>query len=150
MASIYTTILDLFRAVSKNDGNTDALNVTGTVTTMPGTGAATSAKQDTGNTSLASIDGKILAQPSTTTVNQVTSSATVVTLLLANSSRKGAYIYNDSTSALTIKLGSTASTTSKTLIMAAASYYELPQPAYTGIITGVWASANGNAYTTES
>lgn len=112
-------------------------------------GSATSANQLTEIASLQSIDSKIVSQPATAAITQVASSATVVTILALNAVRKSAYIYNDSTSALTIKLGSAASATSKTLVMAAASYYELPQPAYTGVITGFWTSANGNAYVTE-
>lgn len=57
----YTTELDLLKAVANSDGNTDKLNVnvTGSVTAV---GGATEAKQDTGNTSLASIDTKLSTQ----------------------------------------------------------------------------------------
>ncbi len=55
----YTTELDVLKAVASADGNTDALNVTATVgsSALPA-GAATSSKQDTGNTSIASVDTK--------------------------------------------------------------------------------------------
>jgi hypothetical protein len=162
------------------------------------TGAATSAKQDTGNTSLASIDGKLgslgqktmagsapvtiasdqsalpvsqsgtwTVQPgntanttawlvteqksATATLANVASSASSVTLQASNSSRKGLNIFNDSTAILYVKFGATASTSSYTVQIAAGGYYELPaSPAlYTGIVDGIWASANGNARVTE-
>jgi hypothetical protein len=58
-------------------------------------------------------------------------------------------IFNDSTQVLYIKFGATASATSYTVQVAAGGYYELPMPVYTGIIDGIWASANGNARVTE-
>lgn len=58
--SNYTTELDLLKAVATSDGNTDTLNVVVTSAVAP-SGSATSAKQDTGNTSLASIDTKMSA-----------------------------------------------------------------------------------------
>lgn len=86
----------------------------------------------------------------TATLSNVASSATSVTILAANTSRKGAAIYNDSTQILYVKLGTTASTTSHTVQMAAGTYYELPAPnIYTGRIDGIWASANGSARVTE-
>ncbi len=57
----YTTELDLLKAVTSGDGNSDTLKVDNSGSSIP-TGAATSAKQDTGNTSLASIDTKLSSQ----------------------------------------------------------------------------------------
>lgn len=85
----------------------------------------------------------------TATTTQPASSATVVTILASNASRKQAMIYNDSTQILYLKFGATATTTDHTVQMAAASYYELPAPVFTGILTGLWASANGSARVTE-
>lgn len=78
----------------------------------------------------------------------VPSSATVVTLRAANTARKGLTIFNDSSAALTIKLGAAASQSDFTTKIAAGGYYEVPFR-YTGIVTGLWASANGNALVTE-
>lgn len=88
---------------------------------------------------------------STSTLANVASSASNVTLIASNASRKGAYIFNDSTAILYIKFGATASVTSYTVQVAAGGYYELPASPclYTGIVDGIWASANGNARTTE-
>jgi hypothetical protein len=144
-------------------------NVSGTVS-LP-TGASTSAKQDSGNTSLSSIDTKLTSQATaakqdtgntslsnieganakadTSSVTSVASSATTVSLLASNTARKMATFYNDSTAILYLKLGATASTSSYTLQIAAGGYYELPFPCYTGAIDGIWASANGNARITE-
>jgi hypothetical protein len=127
-------------------------------------GGATAANQvleiaslDAIEASAASIDAKLTAplttseEKSTTgTASNVAASVTVVTLLAANSARDNATIYNDSTSNLYVKLGSAASSTSFTVLMLPGAYYELPiQRMYTGIITGVWASATGNARVTE-
>ena len=86
----------------------------------------------------------------TATLSNVASSATSVTVLAANTSRKGACIFNDSTAVLYLKFGATASTSSYTVQIAASGYFELPLPnVYTGIMDGIWASANGNARVTE-
>ena len=47
-----------------------------------------------------------------------------------------------------MKLGSSVSTSSFTLKMAASGYYEVPFN-YTGGIYGIWSSATGKAYMTE-
>lgn len=91
------------------------------------------------------------AATATATLSNVASSATSVTILASNASRKGAMIYNDSTAVLYIKFGATASATSYVVQIPSLGYYELPaaQYLYTGIIDGIWASANGNARVTE-
>ncbi len=90
----------------------------------------------------------VVNKSGTSAVTQVTSANTTGTLLASNSARVGATIQNDSTQVLYLKLGATASTTSYTCKMASGSYYEVPF-GYTGIIDGIWASANGFAYVTE-
>lgn len=79
----------------------------------------------------------------------VAASATVVTLIASNANRLGATIYNDSASILYLKLGATASLTDFTVVLQALTssvggYYEVPF-GFTGIITGIWSSASGNA-----
>lgn len=97
----------------------------------------------------ASAPSIVSQAPSTTaTRTSVASSVTVVTLLAANTSRKGATIFNDSTAVLYVGLGAAASVTSYTIHMAPDNYYEVPGN-YTGIITGLWLAANGNARVTE-
>jgi hypothetical protein len=88
------------------------------------------------------------ATAATATLSNVASSASSVTLLSANTSRKGATIHNDSTQIVYVKFGTTASATSYTVKMVADAYYEVPF-GYTGRIDGIWASANGNARITE-
>ena len=85
---------------------------------------------------------------SASAVASVTSAAANTTLLAANSARRGAMIFNESTSVLYLKLGSASSVTSYTAIIPANGYYEVPF-GYTGVITGIWASANGAARVTE-
>ena len=85
----------------------------------------------------------------TNTTATVAGSATVVTLIASNANRLGGTVYNDSSAILYVKLGATASTTDFTVTLSPLTssiggYFEVPF-AYTGIITGVWASATGNA-----
>lgn len=82
------------------------------------------------------------------TVSSVAGSVTSVTLLASNKRRKGATVTNDSSSYLYLKFGSTASTTSYTVLMAPYAYYEVPFE-YNGEISGIWVSATGSARLTE-
>lgn len=83
-------------------------------------------------------------------VTSVASAATSTVLLASNGKRRGATIYNESTSILYVALAATASITAYTIqVPANGGYYELPQPCYSGAISGIWASANGNARITE-
>jgi hypothetical protein len=83
----------------------------------------------------------------TSTITGVAASVTSTILLASNTSRLGATIHNDSTSAtLYIKLGTTASNASGgyTTALTPGSYYEVPFN-YTGRIDGIWSSATGFA-----
>lgn len=115
-------------------------------------GAATSLSGTNGDytpiaTDAAGVQYVVQKSPTATLAN-VASSATSVTILAANTARKGAMIYNDSTQVLYLKFGATASATSFTVPLATNTYYEVPG-GYTGIIDGIWVSANGNARVTE-
>lgn len=86
---------------------------------------------------------------SSTATTTVAASATNVTLLATNSGRRGATIWNDSTTAtLYVKLGTTASNTSYAAQLFPTGYYEVPY-SYTGEIDGIWTAAVGNARITE-
>jgi hypothetical protein len=100
----------------------------------------------------ASITGTVTTSSgaaSTATVTSVNDTASSTTLLALNTSRFGATIFNDSTSDLYVKLGTTASTSSFTIKLSQDDYYEVPN-GYTGRIDGVWSSdASGAARITE-
>lgn len=86
------------------------------------------------------------ATPAVTSVND---QATSTTLLAANTSRKGAIIFNNSASILYVKLGATASATSFTVKLVQDGFYEVPF-GYTGVIDGIWsADSSGAALITE-
>lgn len=91
----------------------------------------------------------------TATLANVAGSASSVTLIALNTARLGASVVNDSTAILYIKYGSAASATSYNYVLGGSVggvgvTWEMPTtPRYTGIITGVWASATGNARTNE-
>lgn len=101
------------------------------------------------------LNGRVMVaqKASTATLSNVSTSGTTATLLAANSARIGATITNDAATALYIKFGTTASTTSYTVVLAGAasapfSYYEIPA-GYTGRIDGILASSTGTARVTE-
>lgn len=87
--------------------------------------------------------------PANATPASVASSATSVTLFASNINARARSVYNDSTQVLTITYGATASTTLVKVKLAASDYWEAPQPLYTGLVSGIWASANGSARTSE-
>lgn len=86
----------------------------------------------------------------TGTVTAVADNAASVTLLAANTARKGATIVNTSTALLYVKCGATATTASFTVILNTNQYWECPF-GYTGVIDGIWASDpnTGSAVVTE-
>lgn len=122
---------------------------------------ATEAKQDSlisaNHTDLAAIltkftDGLQVVKTypaASATLANVASSASSVTLQASNANRRGWMVFNDSTAILYVKFGATASATSYVVQIPAGGYYEMPLPTYTGVVDGIWASANGNARVTE-
>jgi hypothetical protein len=99
-----------------------------------------------------------LFNPASVTVTALTSSisasstiaaaTTNNTILAANSNRKGATIWNNSTANLYIDFDSSASASDYAVKISAGGYYEMPF-SYTGIISGIWDAANGNALVRE-
>lgn len=85
------------------------------------------------------------------TFTTVASSASSVTLIDANPRRKRMFIVNTSTAILYVRLATTlttaTATTSHSFQMAANTSIELV--GFTGAVTGIWASANGQANITE-
>lgn len=119
----------------------------GTITTVTAVTAITNALPAGTN-----LLGNTAEQKSaTSTLSNVASSATTVSLLASAATRKGAMVFNDSTQVLYLKFGTTASATSYTVQIPPGAYYEFPAfPAlYTGAVDGIWTLANGNARITE-
>lgn len=81
----------------------------------------------------------------TDTTASVASSATSVNLFAAAGGGSARTVFNDSTTALKLKFGFTASATSYTVQILPGGYYEFPQPLYLGNVDGIWASADGGA-----
>jgi len=83
----------------------------------------------------------------TTSVNDA---AVSTTLLASNANRRGVIIHNNSTSILYVKYGATASATSYTYKVPADTTLEMADPAYQGVIDGIWsADSTGFATITE-
>lgn len=91
-----------------------------------------------------------IANAATPTSANVAASITNVTLLASSATRLGAAFYNDSSSAMYLKLGATSSTTSFTVKLVAGAYYEIPGPhIYSGIVDGIWDTATGTCRVTS-
>lgn len=92
----------------------------------------------------------------TATVSSV-ASATSSTLLFAAvdpTSADQRIVVNDSTAVLYVKFGTAASSSSYTKQLAAGADWVFPVgpggAIYTGVVHGIWASANGNARLTQA
>ena len=89
---------------------------------------------------------------STATLTQVADNAASVSLLAANTARKGCVIVNTSTAILYVALAATATTSAFTYRLTPFSTLELfGDRNYTGAISGIWASDPnaGSAVITE-
>ena len=128
--------------------------------------------QPVSNSSLSNIDGKLPASlgtkaasaslsvapafAATSTLTNVASSTTSVTLLTANNSRKTVIILNDSTSDLYIVWGSSAASVTNYSIFLAGKVGNTPAfttfsgEDYSGEVRGIWTTANGSARITET
>lgn len=162
-------------SLSSIDGKITAVN-TGAVTVSSSvlpTGAATAAKQPalgTAGTASADVitvqgkaamtplltDGSATTQPvsialdsvASATLTQVASSASSVSVLASSATRKGAIFFNASTAICYLAFTATATSTAYTIQMAPNSTYIMDKAIYTGVISGIWASANGNMIVT--
>ncbi|MEH2250067.1 hypothetical protein [Nostoc sp.] len=84
----------------------------------------------------------------TATPTTVPASTTSETILAANSNRKGATIWNESTATLYLEFGAAAAANAFIVKLNPKGYYEVPFH-YTGVISGLWSAANGNALVRE-
>ncbi len=103
-------------------------------------------------TALAGASGVPTQSSATGTPTSVAANASAVALLTSNTGRKGAHVYNDSSATLYLGLFAHASLTTSvyTTQVPGGTLYEMPaSPVYTGEISGLWASATGNARITE-
>lgn len=100
------------------------------------------------------VSGSLTTTPpasATATLSSVTAAATTTTVLASNASRLGFTLYNDSDSAVFVKLGATASASSffkKMLPYESLTTRDLGVN-YTGRIDAIWDSATGNMRVTE-
>ena len=98
-----------------------------------------------------SLDTVTVVQDSNSTaaLTQVTSVTSSAVILAANTARKEALIFNNSTANLYLAFTGTASLTAFTVKLATNTSYTLPTPLYKGVISGIWDAANGSAQVTE-
>ncbi len=89
-------------------------------------------------------------QPSVGTTTTIPSTIAPVVFLAANPNRLGATINNHSPNTfLYVKFGGGVGVASYSVRIGPHSYFELPFPAYTGVIEGVWNAVGGYATVTE-
>lgn len=135
--SNFPAIQPISGTVTANQG-TSPWVISGSVTANAGTNLNTSALA-TETTLVTLLTGKAASSSN----SNVSASASNVTLLSSNSSRKMATFYNDSAFRLFLKFGATATSSSFTVRIDSQGYYELPVPVYTGQIDGIWTGATG-------
>jgi hypothetical protein len=141
-------------AVTASQGNSGSIAQSWYVQLTNGTTvvgqAITNALWVTGAVTVTNVLTASMLKATTSSIAAVARTATSTTILAANTARNGASIYNDSNVNLFLRLSSgTASSTSYSVKLGAQSYFEVPAD-YSGIITGIWASAGtGNALITE-
>jgi hypothetical protein len=82
-------------------------------------------------------------------VTPVAASTASTTLFSPSTSVYGRNIYNASTAPCYLTYGTVSSTTAYTLQIAANTNYQFPDASFAGQVTGIWAAANGTAYTTQ-
>jgi hypothetical protein len=83
------------------------------------------------------------------TLTSVTASTGSVQLCAANPDRLGLFVHNDGSARLYLALAPTASAASFTVAVEPDGFYEVPNPVYTGIVSGSWAATGGAARVTE-
>lgn len=88
-------------------------------------------------------------RPSAATQAKLTSSVTSATCLSSNANRRGATFFNASSGNMYIMFGATASATSMTYYAVPSATVEVHYPAYTGVVSCIWDSAQGFGYVTE-
>jgi hypothetical protein len=133
----------------KVDVAAGTLNVTGTL-------SSNLADATSGYTAKVDSNGKLSteATAANAALTSVAASTSSVSLLAANASRQGLYIYNDSTvgsgANLRIAFAATASLTAFTAIIPPEGTFKFDSIVYTGAISGIWdAAGGGNARITE-
>ena len=150
-ASTFTLGVGVANASLMFDAAVEGVNwVRCRATTAPTTNGLTVVIQP-GGMAYAPVVTSIAAAPAGVTGNGAsTVTAAADTLLIAaNAARKGLAVFNDSTAALYLSMGTTAaSLTVFTCKIAAGSYYEVPF-GYTGAVRGIWSAATGAARLTE-
>jgi len=153
LASSLPTGINTIGIIDQGVGGASAWKVDGSAVTQPvsvvslplPTGAATEAKQDVGNTSLASIDSKLSSD--TSSVTSVNATATSTQLLATNSSRKGFSLFNDADKACFVLFsGGTASSTNFSVKIGGGAFYDTPAVHnYRGAIQGIWEAGPSGA-----
>lgn len=134
-------------------GNTTLSTISTTLTAISGQLPTTLGQKTSVNSFavvLASDETVPVALPvsSTATLTSVASSASSVTLLAASGTTKSWIIVNDSTSILYVAFSATATTSAYTSKMFPNAQLS-SDLTYTGVISGIWATANGSARVTQ-
>lgn len=145
----WPTVLSDGAAQTGTAGNPLRTDPTGT-TAQPVTDNGSTLSVDDGGSSL-TVDGAVTANaPSTNTatITRVVAALIDTALLAANANRLGAYVANESTGTLYLKLGLVASVTDYTIKLFEDDVFQIPAE-YKGAVNGIWSAAVGAAQVTE-
>jgi hypothetical protein len=107
----------------------------------------TSGASSSGNTWVPFVGGVMAG--GTGTITSVGASVTSVVLHAASAARLGIIITNDSSANLYVAFAASATTSAYSVKLGPGAIYESDAALYTGVITGIWDSATGNARITE-
>lgn len=118
-------------------------------------GSATTPASATGDYQPISTDlkGTVFTRHSpanTATLANVAAATASTTILAANTNRRTAIIYNDSTSDMYLNYGGTASSTAFTVYVPSLATVTIIGSEYSGALNGIWIAANGSARVTET
>jgi len=87
---------------------------------------------------------------STASISRTATSTISANIQASNANRLGLIVFNDSSSYMFLKYGSTASSTSFTYKINPGANWEMPKPIYTGAVDVILDAGSGNAQTTET
>lgn len=121
---------------------TDGTDTAEVVNAAPGAGAFGLVVRVAGSISTTT------AQPATGTITSVNVAVATTTILAANANRMGAILYNQDGMTF-VALAAGATSANYTVRLTANSYYEVPFPVYTGIITGSASAGTNTVLATE-
>lgn len=89
------------------------------------------------------------SRPASAALSQVAASITSVVIVADNAARRQVVVVNDSASDLFLAFAATATVSAYTVLLPRNSQWGSVLDGYTGVVSGIWSTAIGNAAVTE-